>query len=98
MVQIVKGPETSDQLGAAADPKLHLWGFAIAETASTGATAEVILRHGTSTDGAMIVPPINLAADGYGSEWWPWPVRFPDGIFIDRVSGDTTIVLYVDYQ
>jgi hypothetical protein len=82
-----------------ANPQLILHGFSTAETAGTAATAEVVIRHGNSVSGKMLCAPMNFAADGFGyPTFYPYPIPCPNGIFIQRVSGSTTIVLYVDYQ
>lgn len=75
---------------------LRLVGFSVAETAGTAATAEVVLRHGTAATDDPLVAPINLAADGFGTFWYPPGIPCPNGIYVDRVSGTTTLVLYVD--
>jgi hypothetical protein len=80
-------------------PSLILHGFSTAETAGTAAAAEVVIRHGKDATGDMLCAPMNFAADGFGQPmFYPHPIQCPNGIYIDRVSGNTTIVLYVDYQ
>jgi hypothetical protein len=81
------------------DPMLILHGFSASETAGSASTAEIVVRRGTNSTGTMICPPINFASDGFGyPTFFPQPIPCYEGIFIDRVSGETTIVLYVDYQ
>ena len=85
------------QAVAAADAgwTLKLCGFSVSEDA--GSTAEVVIRDGTSNSDTPAVAPINCAASGFGM----WGISnqgipCPDGIYVDRVSGTTTVVLYVD--
>jgi hypothetical protein len=90
---------TSDGQAHKPDKMLILHGFSTAETASSASTAEVIIRHGINASAPMICAPINFASDGFGyPTFFPVPLPCPNGIFIDRVSGETTIILYVDYQ
>jgi hypothetical protein len=95
-------PIQSGTVGALAhkpDKMLILHGYSTAETALTASTAEIIIRHGTNAAAEMIAAPINFALDGCGQPlFFPQPLPCPKGIFIDRVSGETTIILYVDYQ
>lgn len=74
----------------------RLKGFSVAETAGTAAAAEVIIRHGDDDADPQLVAPINLEANGFGVFWFHEGIPCPNGIFIDRVSGETTLVLYVD--
>ncbi len=76
---------------------LRLRGFSCAETASSAAAAEFILRHGTSTGDPQLVSPVNLNANGVGFPWFgTHGIDCPDGIFLDRISGNTSLVVYVD--
>jgi hypothetical protein len=78
---------------------LILHGFSTAESAGSAGTAEVVIRHGSKSTSPMVCAPINFAADGFGyPTFFPVPIPCPDGIYIHLVSGETTIVLYVDYQ
>ena len=84
---------------AGSDIQWVLWGFSAAETAGTAATAECVLRHGNGPTSPILVAPMNFAADGFGyPTFFPVPLPVPNGIYVDRVSGTTTIVLYVDKQ
>jgi hypothetical protein len=81
------------------NPKLILWGISMAETAGSASTAEIVLRRGTKTTDQEIVAPINFAADGFGyPTFFPNPITCYEGIFLHRVSGETTVVIYYDYQ
>lgn len=86
---------TGDVQGVAANSYLALIGFTVAETAGTAAAAEVILRHGTTASAPILVGPINLAADGFNSYWFgEYGIYCPNGIFVDRVAGTTTLQIY----
>lgn len=90
---------SADEQGVAATSGLVLLGFDVTESAGSAAAAEVILRHGTSTAGPMLAAPINLDANGCtGPIFFAYPVACASGIFIDRVSGSSTVVLYTDVQ
>jgi hypothetical protein len=90
---------TGDILALDPDPMLILWGFSHAETASSAATAEINIYHGKSSDGQMLTAPINFAADGYGyPSFFPQPISCPNGVYVERVSGETTVIIYYDYQ
>jgi len=92
-IVIVSG--TGDVQGVVAAYNLRLMGYSVAESASSSAAAEVILRHGTLATDALLTAPINLDANGYGH--FTCDIMASAGIFIDRVSGETTVVLYVEH-
>lgn len=75
-----------------------LRGYACSETAGTAATAEAIIIHGMDGTGEQIVPPINFSADGFDIKFFPSPIPIPNGLYLDRVSGNTTFVFYVDKE
>jgi hypothetical protein len=94
--RVAKGSSGVAAVGAAYNQILA--GFSVAETADSPAAAEVVLRHG-SVSGDEIVPPMNLAADGFGFFWMGEKgIQCPNGIYVDRVSGTTTVVLYTHRQ
>lgn len=70
-----------------------LVGVNMRESAAIAAAAEVIIRNGTTAT-APIVHIRQLAADGQHDALLP-AVNCSGGIFVDRVSGETEIVLYV---
>lgn len=86
------------EAAVAAHNTLRLKGFAVSETASPMADAEVIILHGaTVAAGTQVVPPVNLDPNGFGLYWFPdGGIPCPNGITIDRVAGSTTVILYVD--
>lgn len=70
-----------------------LWGYSVRESAGTPAAATVVVRDGDAdTDPARVL--IELAADQSQTVRLP-AVQFDDGIFIDRVAGETELVLYL---
>ena len=89
---------TGDQQGVNPHLALKLLGFSVAETAGTAAAAEVIIRHGESSSDPQLVAPINLDPNGFGIRpvGGEKGVECPKGIFIDRVSGNTSLVLYIE--
>ena len=99
MITVIVASETGSTVAVPSNMDLVLWGFSAAETSSGGATAECVIRHGVSTAGPMIFAPINFATDGFAyPTFLPRPYQCPNGIYIERRSGETTLVLYVDYQ
>ncbi len=85
---------TTDAQGITGTWNKVLTGFSVAESAAPAAAAEVILRHGTTDAAAMLVAPINLDANGFGQYVLDPPVVVSSGVYVDRVSGTTTLVLY----
>lgn len=70
-----------------------LAGYSIRESAGTAAVATVILRNGTTaTD--PIAALIELAANQSTTATLP-AVDCPGGVFVDRVAGETELVLYI---
>ena len=74
---------------------LRLCGWSVSEDA--GSTAQVVIRDGTSASGNPLVAPINCAPNGFGM-WFTSGQGIPcsRGLFVDRISGQTTVVLYFD--
>lgn len=70
-----------------------LLGICVRENAATPAAAGVILRDGTSVAGPVMVP-IKLAASGTVAGPLP-AVEFTTGVFVDRETGTTELVLYL---
>lgn len=91
-VATVIAANTTDVEGLPATPGLRLMGYSVGETA--GATAVVTIRHGDA-NGDPAVGHVSLAANGVIVVTLPpGGVACPDGIWIDRESGTTEIVLY----
>lgn len=70
-----------------------LVGYSIRESAATAAVATVIIRNGTlATDPAVAI--VELAANASTTAALP-SVDCSNGVFIDRVAGETELVLYI---
>lgn len=85
---------TGDAQGLAAEAGRRLIGWSVSETAGTPAAATVILRHGTTTSDPPIAW-IELTANGtqtviVGERG----LHVPNGVFVDRVAGETALGLY----
>lgn len=93
-VEVASG--TGDTAIIAADPRLKLWGFTVAETASSAVAAEVAIRHGTSSSDPLLAARMNLDANGFDGWWFGQGISCANGIFIDRIAGTTELVLYID--
>lgn len=87
---VVVAAGTADVQGVTG--KCQLVGYSVRETAA--AAAQIVLRNGTSTAGALQVL-INLPATASETQILP-AVDFPGGIFVDRTTGTTELVLYLD--
>lgn len=85
---------TADAQGIAGQANLRLLGFSINESAATAAAASLILRHGAAATDPEIMD-LTLAADGQTDRWFgPDGISIPNGLFVDRVSGETKLTLY----
>jgi len=92
-VEVADG--TGDNAIVAARLGLRLVGLSIAETNSSTATVDI--RHGTAATDAILVPLMSCEADGFDTFWFGHHgIDCPNGIFINRISGQTTLVLYID--
>ena len=86
---------TGDVQAVAAGKFLRLIGFSVGEDAGTAAAAEIKIFNGTSTGGEVVVPACNLAADGFGTFWYgPDGIPCANGIYLNRVTGTTEVVIY----
>lgn len=86
---VVVASGTADVLAL---PSGVLMGYSIRESGTVPAAAVVVLKHGPDAAGAPIAA-ISLAADGIETRELP-AIRCPNGIFLDRESGETTVSLY----
>src|SRR5687768_14342718 len=85
---------TADAAGVAALANQRLMGFTVRETGGTPAIASLNLRHGTSVAGAIIAMAA-VGASGQQTVWFgPNGIPAASGVFVDRVAGDTDLVLY----
>lgn len=89
---IAAGAGSVQALAAAAG--LKLVGYAVLETAA--ATAAIQLHHGTdATSGSPLLDvKASLAASGVLRVTFPSPIACAAGIYLERVSGATQLVLY----
>lgn len=85
---IALAADTADVL---ARTKGTVVGYSVRET--NGATATITIRNGiTASDPAVLL--IGLAANTSATARVP-AIDCPDGIFVERITGETEIVLYV---
>lgn len=88
------GSGTADAQVIAATPNLRLLGFSGKEDAATPAEAEFVLRHGTSAAGTPLAH-VNLGPNESIRDWFgPGGMAVASGIFLDRVSGTTDLVVH----
>ena len=87
---------TADAQGVAAASGLRLMGYSVRESAGSPDVATLNLRHG-SADTDPIVALINLAASGSDSQWFgPQGLPVEGGVFVDRLTGNSTITLHTN--
>ncbi len=87
---------TGDQQISDSKPS-RLMGWSLVEShATTPALSELVLRNGTTT-GDPEVAHIKVPASGSDHEWFgPQGITCKDGIFLDRVVGTTTVVVFIE--
>lgn len=74
----------------------RLMGWCVSESATTAAAAEVILRAGSDANGQPVAV-IPLGSDGNNTQWLgPQGIVCNGGLFLDRVTGTSTVVLYLE--
>lgn len=89
---------TIDEAGIAATANLRLMGFSVRENASTADVAETVIRHGALV-GSPALAFVSLGADQSDSRWFgPDGIACAGGIFIERISGESHVVLYTKVQ
>lgn len=92
---VSSGSGTGDVVMVAAAGNLRLMGYSIKEDAASPAEAEAIIRFGATIAGAPLVH-INLGPNESVRDWFgPGGIGASGGLFLDRVSGTTDLVLYV---
>lgn len=85
---------TTDAQAVAATLGLRLMGYSVKENAGSPDVATLVVRNGTTSGDTAIVN-INLAASGSDTQWYgPQGVPVDAGVFIDRLTGESTIVVY----
>lgn len=89
---LVSGISSVQGLDAASNRRLL--GFSITETASTPATAQVILHHGTSNAGS-IISWVKLSANESTRDWYgDAGIGVANGLYVNRISGTTQVTLF----
>jgi len=83
---------TGDGVLVPAQVGLRLHGWSVREDAGTPAAAEVEL-HNTDANGQM-VGAITLAASASQSVFCHQGINTPGGIYLNRVTGTTVVVVY----
>jgi hypothetical protein len=71
-----------------------LFGLAVEEDAGTPAVARFVLRDGTTTSGAIVLP-VRLAASGSTYAWFNDGILFRNGLFLDMLSGSINGALFI---
>ena len=69
-------------------------GLSARESGTVATAASFILRAGTTATAPAIVF-VELAGDASVNFNYTDPVKFADGIFLDRVSGETQVTVFV---
>lgn len=87
---------TADAALVPAGAGQRLVGFSCREAAATAAAAAFVLRHGASAAGPPLLY-VNLAADESVRDWYgPDGIDCPLGVYVDRESGTTEVVVYIE--
>ena len=82
---------SGDEAGKAATPLLRLMGVSVRETAAGVATLNI--EHGIANSSPIMIP-INLAAAGSVTLWFgSQGLPCAGGIWIERLTGTTQVVL-----
>ena len=82
---------SGDEAGIAATGRLRLMGVSVRETAAGVATLNI--EHGIANSSPIMLP-INLAAAGSLTLWFgPQGLPCAGGIWIERLTGTTQVVL-----
>lgn len=73
----------------------HLLGVNVGESAGTAAAATVVLHDGDSASDPELFR-AEVAGDGAQTHWFgPQGIRFDNGVFLERVAGETVVTIYV---
>jgi hypothetical protein len=79
---------TTDEAGVAAAAGLRLMGYSIAERAASAATVD--MTHGAAA--GTVINYENIAASSSVARWFgPQGIPVPNGVWIERVSGNTAV-------
>jgi hypothetical protein len=86
---------TTSLAAVAPTARLRLLGYSITESAGSPAAAIVSLQEGASTDLTKEMVGVSLPASGSQTVWLgEHGTPCPGGIWVNRISGSTRIVLY----
>lgn len=84
------GKSADVDASVAAAAGLRLMGYYA--TSSGGAVLAIV--HGATVGAGDSVIPVNIAANGNPSAWFPEGIPMPNGISLDRVSGTFDCTLF----
>jgi hypothetical protein len=93
---VIASADTDSEACVGKNAFLKLCGWSVSE--DSGSTAEIKIYDGlTIATGTLAVAPIHCAAYGFG-QWGisNQGIPCPNGITVERVSGTSTVILYVD--
>jgi hypothetical protein len=94
-VPVTSASAGAGQVTVATASPVRLMGWSVRESDTTAAVAEVVLRQGSTT--GQIVAQAHVAANGSVETWMgPQGVICREGLFIDRIGGTTTVVVWVE--
>ena len=85
---------TTNVQGVAAAAGLRLLGIAVREDAGVPLVATVLLHHGTTTSDPVLLPCELLANESIVRWFGPDGVNVPNGVFVNRASGTTHLVVF----
>ena len=95
-IEVVSGSDSVQGLAAGNAAGRQLSGYCIAEDAAVPAPAKVILHNGTSAaDPVIAIVTLDQSQAVTNSIGGNRGVNCGGGIYVERVSGQTRIVLYV---
>ena len=72
-----------------------LMGWSAVESAGAPALATAVIRNGSTTSDPPVAVIGLLASTSQAERFGPQGIECPNGIFLDRVTGNTTFVVYV---
>lgn len=84
---------TANAAGIAAAASQRLMGFCAQESAGSPAVASLNIRHGTANTDTIMFNIGLLASDSKVVWLGPGGVPAQNGVYIDRVAGNTTVTL-----
>lgn len=82
---------TADEAGVAATTGLRLMGYSIREGAAGAATTNI--EHGTANSSPVLAAETLAASTGAVRWFGPQGLPCPNGIWVERVTGNTAVFL-----